>query len=81
MLESKEVTLRNRSGDDLEHRVKEFQSRIEMLLNDRSLIQNYKNVNIHQLIALKAYIIELDGKVKQLGVENEYSVKKYKTYK
>jgi hypothetical protein len=29
-----------------------------------------KNVNIHQLIALKAYILELDAKLKQVVNEN-----------
>lgn len=29
-----------------------------------------KNVGIHQLIALKAYILELDAKIKQLVQEN-----------
>ena len=40
-----------------------------------------KNVNIHQLIALKAYILELDAKLKQVVNENQYAVKKYKSYK
>lgn len=33
------------------------------------------------MIALKAYIMELDGKLKSLLAENDYSNKKYKTYK
>jgi len=28
-----------------------------MLLSDKEIIANMKNVNIHQLIALKAYIL------------------------
>ena len=40
-----------------------------------------KNISIQQLVALKAYIIELDTKLKQLVNENEYSMKKYKSYK
>lgn len=35
VLEAKEVTLRNRSGDELEERVLEFQTRVEMLLSDK----------------------------------------------
>lgn len=35
VLEAKEVTLRNRSGDELEERVLEFQTRLEMLLSDK----------------------------------------------
>ena len=81
VLESKEIALRNRGGDDLEERVMEFQSRVEMLLNDKETIANAKNVSIHQMIALKAYIMELDTKLKQLVSENEYSTKKYKSYK
>lgn len=52
-----------------------------MLLSDKETIANMKNVGIHQLIALKAYILELDAKLKQVVNENEYAVKKYKTYK
>ena len=52
-----------------------------MLLNDKETIANTKNISIHQLIALKAYIMELDAKLKQLVSENEYSTKKYKSYK
>lgn len=40
-----------------------------------------KNIGIHQLIALKAYILELDAKLKQVVNQNEYAVKKYKSYK
>lgn len=70
VLESKEVALRNRNGDELEERVMEFQTRVEMLLADRDTIGNMKNVGIHQLIALKAYIMELDGRLKQVVNEN-----------
>lgn len=81
VLESKDVALRNRNGEELEERVLEFQTRIEMLLNDKENLANLKNVSIHQMIALKAYIMELDGKLKSLVTENEYSAKKYKNYK
>lgn len=40
-----------------------------------------KNIGIHQLIALKAYIMELDAKLKQVVNQNDYAVKKYKSYK
>ena len=59
----------------------EFQTRVEMLLSDKENLSNIKNVSIHQMIALKAYIMELDGKLKSLLTENEYSTKKYKNYK
>lgn len=52
-----------------------------MLLSDKETIANMKNIGIHQLIALKAYIMELDAKLKQVVNENEYAVKKYKSYK
>lgn len=35
-----------------------------MLLNEKENIANTKNVTIHQLITLKAYIAELDQKLK-----------------
>lgn len=41
-----------------------------MLLSDKETVANMKNVSIHQLIALKAYILELDAKLKQLVHEN-----------
>ena len=59
----------------------EFQARVEMLLSDKEAVSQTKNVGIHQLIALKAYIMELDGRLKQAMNENEYAVKKYKSYK
>lgn len=81
VLESKDVALRNRNGQELEERVLEFQTRVEMLLSDKENLSNIKNVSIHQMIALKAYIMQLDGKLKSLLTENEYSTKKYKSYK
>jgi hypothetical protein len=38
-------------------------------------------VGIHQLLALKAYIMELDSKLKELVNSNNYLTKKYKSYK
>jgi len=81
VLESKDVALRNRNGEELEERVVEFQNRVKMLLSDKENISNIKNVSIHQLIALKAYILELDSKIKSLANENEYCNKKYRSYK
>jgi hypothetical protein len=52
-----------------------------MLLNNKENINEMKNVSIHQLLALKAYVLELDAKVKSLVGSNEYSLKKYKSYK
>lgn len=38
-------------------------------------------MGIHQLLALKAYIMELDSKLKELLLSNNYLLKKYKSYK
>lgn len=38
-------------------------------------------MGIHQLIALKAYIMELDSRLKELLLSNGYLLKKYKSYK
>jgi alanine racemase len=65
----------------LDENVLEFQTRIEMLLNDKENISNLKNVSVHQLLSLKAYIVEMDQKLKRAGNENEYALKKYKSYK
>ena len=40
-----------------------------------------REVGIHQLLALKAYIMELDSKLKELLLSNNYLLKKYKSYK
>jgi hypothetical protein len=40
-----------------------------------------REVGIHQLIALKAYILELDSRLKELMLSNGYILKKYKSYK
>lgn len=42
----------------------EFQTRVEMLLNEKENLANLKNVSIHQLVTLKAYIVEMDQKLK-----------------
>lgn len=52
-----------------------------MLLNDKENIATMKNVSIHQLMSLKGYIIELDGKLKSMVTENDFALKKYKSYK
>lgn len=40
-----------------------------------------REINIHQFLALKAYIMELDAKIKELVGSNTYLTKKYKSYK
>lgn len=40
-----------------------------------------REINIHQFLALKAYIMELDAKIKELVGSNNYLTKKYKSYK
>jgi hypothetical protein len=57
VLEAKEIATKNRPGDHLEERVVEFETRVKMLLNDKDTIANIKNTGIHQMIALKAYIL------------------------
>lgn len=52
-----------------------------MLLDDKENIANLKNVSVHQLLALKSYIVELDQKLKGASKENDYALKKYKSYK
>lgn len=59
----------------------EFETRIEMLLSNKEYIKEMKDVSIHQLLALKAYIMELDLKIKSLISSNEYSSRKYHSYK
>lgn len=39
------------------------------------------NANVHQLIAMKAYIIELDNKLQVVGEQSEHFHKKYGQYK
>jgi predicted RNase H-like nuclease (RuvC/YqgF family) len=57
VMESREVALRNRTGEELEERILEFESRIELLLNNKEGLREIKEINIHQLLALKAYIM------------------------
>ena len=52
-----------------------------MLLSNKENLKELKEVNIHQLLALKAYIMELDNKIKELVSSNSYLTKKYKSYK
>ena len=39
------------------------------------------NANVHQLIAMKAYILELDSKLQSLLEQNKHIQKKYLQYK
>lgn len=80
-MESREVALRNRTGEELEERVLEFENRVELLLSNKEGLKELKEVNIHQLLALKAYVMELDGKIRELLNSNNYLTKKYKSYK
>jgi hypothetical protein len=52
-----------------------------MLLSDKETVANMKNVGIHQMIALKAYIMELDAQLKHVVLNYDYAEKKYKSYK
>lgn len=81
VMESREVALRNRTGEELEERVLEFENRVELLLSNKEGLKELKEVNIHQLLALKAYVMELDGKIRELLNSNNYLTKKYKSYK
>ncbi len=67
VLESKDLAIENRregGARKLEENVLEFQTRVEMLLNEKENLANLKNVSIHQLVTLKAYIVEMDQKLK-----------------
>ena len=75
------MALRSRSGEELEERVLEFESRIELLLANKEGLRELREVGIHQLIALKAYILELDSRLKEMLLSNGYLLKKYKAYK
>ena len=60
VLESKDLATENRreSGSrKLEENVLEFQTRVYMLLNEKENLANLKNVSIHQLVTLKAYVL------------------------
>ena len=58
VLEAKDITIENRNASSsLEENILEFQTRVEMLLNDKENIATLKNVSVHQLVALKAYIV------------------------
>ena len=60
VLESKDLAVENRregGSRKLEENVLEFQTRVEMLLNEKENLANLKNVSIHQLVTLKAYIV------------------------
>jgi chromosome segregation ATPase len=52
-----------------------------LLLNNKEGLRELREVGIHQLLALKAYIMELDSKLKELLLSNNYLLKKYKSYK
>lgn len=59
VLESKDIALENRKDNayrGMEENVLEFQTRVEMLLDEKENLANIKNITIHQLVALKAYI-------------------------
>ncbi len=51
------------------------------MLSNKEGLKELKEINIHQLLALKAYIMELDSKIKELLSSNNYLTKKYKSYK
>jgi DNA repair exonuclease SbcCD ATPase subunit len=57
VMESREIALKNRSGEELEERILEFESRIELLINNKEGLKEMKDIGIHQLLALKAYIL------------------------
>ncbi|CAM6006607.1 unnamed protein product [Sphagnum balticum] len=52
-----------------------------MLLANKENMKELKEISIHQLVALKAYILELDGKLRDMLRSNDYLLKKYKSYK
>jgi hypothetical protein len=67
VLESKDLATdsrRDNGARKLEENVLEFQTRVELLLSEKENLANLKNVSIHQLVTLKAYILEMDQKLK-----------------
>ena len=44
-------------------------------------LKDIRSVGVQQLIGMKAYIIELDSRIKELMQSNSYLMKKYKHYK
>lgn len=51
------------------------------MLHNKEGLREMREVGIHQLLALKAYIMELDSRLKELLLSNGYLLKKYKSYK
>ena len=69
VLEAQKMTgddMRVNHGSRMEENILQFQTRIEMLLNEKENLANVKNISIHQLVTLKAYIAEMDQKLKNI---------------
>lgn len=79
--EAMEMVVRNRDKPHHIQRIQEFERRIHLLLEEENLQYLVNNANVHQLIAMKAYIIELDNKLQLVIEQNEHFHKKYSQYK
>ena len=54
---------------------------MSILLKDDRHGDKVKNAHVHQLVSMKAYVMEMDEKIEKLKIENEYYQKKYRSYK
>jgi hypothetical protein len=79
--EAMEMVTKNRSKPQHIERIEEFERRIRLLLEEENLQYLVHNANVHQLIAMKAYVIELDNKLRVVGEHHEHLSKKYAAVK
>ena len=79
--EAMEMVSKNREKPQHVERIEEFERRIHLLLEEENLQYLVNNANVHQLIAMKAYVIELDNKLQIVLGQNEHLNKKYAQYK
>lgn len=61
------MAVKDNNPKKLQENVLEFQTRVEMLLNEKENLANVKNISIHQLMTLKAYIVEMDQRLKNIS--------------
>ena len=62
-------------------RIQEFERRIQLLLEEEDLPHIVQNANVHQLVAMKAFVLELDGKLQSIIDQNKHLQKRNSYYK
>ena len=77
VMESLSITDRTRVDSETYNTLKQFEKRIQLLIDDPHILKDLQGNNLQQLIAMKAYIIELDERLKDVGVQNQKLMKKY----